>query len=128
MRKTLALVALLGCALVIANTAIATPGNGQNTVYIFNDCDSGAGDVTLVSQASERGRFATAHLVAGNRPAPLISLAYEVVLDGVGVVDSGSFSHPHAQKGQPIVNCTGHFDIPDGRIDIVVSGFFPAGL
>jgi hypothetical protein len=121
------MIGLLGCALVIASSAVATPGNGQNTVYIFNDCDSGVGEITLVSQASDRGRFATAHLLASNRPAPLISLAYEVVLDGV-VVDSGSFSHGHPQKGQPIVNCTGHFEIPGGRIDIVVSGFFPAGL
>ncbi len=128
MRNTLALVALLVCALVIASSAVATPGNGQNTVYIFNDCDSGVGEVTLVGQASDSGLFATAHLLGSNRPAPLISLTYEVVLDGIGVVDSGSYSHAHQQQGQPIVNCTGYFDIPGGTIEIEVSGFFPAGL
>jgi hypothetical protein len=128
MRRTFTLVVLLSLALVIASSAVATPGNGRNTVYIFNDCDSGVGKVTLVGQASDRGLFATAHLLASNRPAPLISLAYKVVLDDIGVVDSGSYSHSHPQQGQLIVNCTGYFDIPDGRIEIEVSGFFPAGL
>ena len=128
MRKTLTLLALLGCALAISGSAIATPGNGTNTVYVFNDCDSGVAEITLVSQASDAGRFATAHLVASNRPAPLVSLAYDVVLDGIGVVESGSFSHAQPQKGQPIVRCTGHFDIPGGVVRIVVTGFFPAGL
>ena len=70
MRTTLALLALLGCALAVSGSAIAAPGNGTNTVYVFNDCDSGVGQVALVSQASAAGRFATAHLVASNRPAP----------------------------------------------------------
>jgi hypothetical protein len=49
------------------------------------------------------------------------------VVDGIGVVESGSFSHVHPQTGQPIVRCTGHFDIPGGVVNIVVTGFFPAG-
>lgn len=127
MRRALTLLAFLGCALAISGSAIATPGNGKNTLYIFNDCDSGVGEITLVSQASGAGRFATAHLVENNRPAPLVSLAYDVVLDGIGIVESGSFSHAHPQQGQPIVRCNGHFEVPGGVVDIVVTGFFPAG-
>jgi hypothetical protein len=127
MRHVLTIGALLALSLALSASATATPGNGKNTVYIFNDCDGGVGEITLVSQASASGLFATAHLLASNRPAPLISLDYEVVLDGVGTVDSGSYSHPHPQQGQPIVSCTGHFDIPDGVVYIEVTGFFPAG-
>lgn len=127
MRHVLLTIALVGMALAVSAPATATPGNGVNTVYIFNDCDHGVGEVTLVSQASAKGLFATAHVLESNRPAPLISLAYELMLDGIGTVDTGSFAHAHPQQGQPIVACTGSFEVPGGVIYIEVTGFFPAG-
>ena len=112
--------------LATATAASAVPGNGQNALLIFNDCDSGVGEVTLMSQASAAGRFATAHVVGTNRPAPLISLRYEAY-SGTELVDEGGFAHANTQKGQPVVHCTGTFMIGDLRFEIEVAGFFPAG-
>ena len=63
---------------------------------------------------------------------PLVSLSYVVSIGGV-VVDSGSFGHAQAQQGQPLVDCTGSFELVDpatGELvmfDIESTGFFPAG-
>ena len=49
------------------------------------------------------------------------------------MVDSGSFGHAHPQQGQPLVDCTGSFELIDPATGEVVmfelesSGFFPAG-
>lgn len=127
MRKTLAVLVLgSAIALTLTGTAPATPGNGKNAVFIFNDCDGGVGEITLVSQASPAGRFATAHVVGSNRPAPLVSLDYEIY-DGGVVIDSGGYAHPHPQQGQPLVTCNGSFTVDGLTFVITVTGFFPAG-
>jgi hypothetical protein len=122
-------------ALAFAGSAAATPGNGKNTVLIFNEC--GGTSITLVSQASSAGAFATAHVVGSNAPAPLVSLAYVATaeIDGDTVVlDSGSYEHAHPQQGQPLVSCTGSFAITDPAsgleitFHITVTGFFPRGM
>jgi hypothetical protein len=113
-------------ALALVGAASATPGNGKNTVFIFNDCDNGVGEITLVSQASLAGLFATAHVVGSNHPAPLVSLAYEVYV-GATLIDSGAYAHANPQRGQPLVTCDGSFDVDGLTFVIRVVGFFPAG-
>jgi hypothetical protein len=127
MRRALALIGIAATvALSLAVTAGAAPGNGTNAVLIFNNCDHGVGQVTLVSQASAAGRFATAHVVGTNRPAPLISLQYDLFA-GDELIESGGFEHSHPQQGQPVVTCSGSFTIDGLRFEIQVTGFFPAG-
>ncbi len=127
MRRTLVLLLLVvATGLSVAATASAAPGNGKNAVLIFNDCDSGVGQITLVSQASLNGLYATAHVVGTNRPAPLVSLNYELY-DGAVLIDSGGYAHPHPQQGHPLVTCNGSFTIDGLRFEITVTAFFPAG-
>ncbi len=135
MNRRLAAAALAILTLAMPATVQAAPGNGTNAVLVFNDCGGTA--ITLVSQASPRAAFATAHVVGSNRPAPLTSLSYVVtaVIDGETVVlDSGGYAHPHVQQGQPVVSCSGYFTTTDPEsgllltITIQVTGFFPAGV
>jgi hypothetical protein len=120
-------------ALVLAFPGIvaAVPGSGQNALLVSLECDDGS-ELTLISQAHLNGLFATAHIVGSNRPVPLVSLSFVVSVGGV-VVDSGSFGHAHPEQGQPLVDCTGSFELTDpatGELvtfDIESTGFFPAG-
>jgi hypothetical protein len=127
MRRRTALAGVVAAvALGVAATASASPGNGTNALLIFNDC--GGTSVTLVSQG--KGAFATAHVVASNAPAPLVSLAYVATAEVDGqtvVVDSGEFAHAHPQQGQPLISCTGEFTVGDLTFHIEVTGFFPHG-
>jgi hypothetical protein len=125
-RAILAIAASLAAASCLAAGASAGPGNGKNAVFIFNDCSGGVGEVTLVSQASPSGLFATAHVVASNRPAPLISLDYELYIGGE-LIETGGYAHAHPQNGQPIVSCSGTFATGALVFVIEVTGFFPAG-
>jgi len=127
MRRTLTLIAVAtALTLSLAGPVAAAPGNGKNTVFILNNCDSGIGEITLVSQASLNGRFATAHVVGSNRPAPLISLDYKVSL-GADLLESGGYAHKHPQQGQPVVTCVGSFAVEGLTFEITVTAFFPAG-
>jgi hypothetical protein len=127
MRTRLVLVGLLAAlALAVPTTGSAVPGSGTNAIPISLTCDSGVGELTLISEASLAGLFATAHIVGSNRPAPLISLDFEVFSNGE-LVDSGSFGHEHPQQGQPIVTCRGSFMIGDLTVVFTSTGFFPAG-
>ena len=127
MRRTLALIGI-GAALALASVgaASATPGNGTNAIFIFNDCDSGVGQITLINQGSLAAKFATAHVVGSNRPAPLVSLNYEIY-DGTVLIDSGGYAHAHPQQGRSIVTCNGSFDVGGLTFLITVTAFFPAG-
>ena len=132
MRRRLATVlGLVALVLAFPGIAAAVPGSGQNALFVSLECDDGS-ELTLISQAHLNGRFATAHIVGSNRPVPLVSLAFVVSIGGV-VVDSGSYGHAHPQQGQPMVNCTGSFELVDpatGELvlfDVESSGFFPAG-
>lgn len=125
-RRVAPIAAAIALVLAVTGPAAAVPGNGTNAVFIFNDCDHGVGQITLVSEASANGLFATAHVVGSNRPAPLISLAYDLFI-GDELIESGGFEHKNPQQGQPIVSCIGSFTIGDLRFEIAVTGFFPAG-
>ena len=113
-------------ALALIGSAGAVPGNGKNAFFIFNDCDSGVGEIVLVNQASLTGAFATAHIVGSNRPAPLVSLDYEIFI-GEDLIDSGSIRHEHPQQGQPLISCTGSFTLDELRFEVDVTAFLPAG-
>jgi hypothetical protein len=126
MHRLMVLLSIAAVALAVAGTGQGVPGSGKNAVFIFNNCDHGIGQITLVSQASPNGLFATAHVVGSNRPAPLISLDYEVY-SGTQLLESGGYAHAHPQQGQPIVTCNGTFSIGDLTFVIRVTGFFPAG-
>jgi hypothetical protein len=132
MRRFVAvLLTLLALTLALPATVAAVPGSGQNAIVVTLECDDGS-ELSLISQASLNGRFATAHIIGSNRPVPLVSLSFVVSIDGV-VVDSGSFEHAQPQQGQPLVSCTGFFEFTDPatgallRVDLESTGFFPAG-
>ena len=130
-RAPATVLSLIALVLAFPGIVAAVPGSGQNALIVSLECEDGS-DLSLVSQAHLNGRFATAHIVGSNRPVPLVSLSFVVSVGGV-VVDSGSFGHAHPQQGQPLVDCTGSFELIDpatGELvmfDIESTGFFPAG-
>ena len=130
-RAPATVLSLIALVLAFPGIVAAVPGSGQNALIVSLECEDGS-DLSLVSQAHLNGRFATAHIVGSNRPVPLVSLSFVVSVGGV-VVDSGSFGHAHPQQGQPLVDCTGSFELVDpatGELvmfDIESTGFFPAG-
>ena len=98
MRRQLALIGIAAAlTFSLCGTAAAVPGNGANGLLIFNDCDSGVGEITLVNQGSLNGLFATAHVVGTNRPVPLISLEYDLYIGGE-LIESGGYAHRHTRS------------------------------